>query len=172
MIYSSRALSRIQERRATSDSSESDRGESRLGYQTSGPPKGGPFCLHRLRGHEGRPAAVEMASGRIAPAIDSVGSENQRVRLGGAPTNRGRDPSHLLRFSASTQCLGHGRLRLSASGLPTSRSTSSNRVWPISAPIELSPPSQGMESPVNPGRCNSRGKDRVIAFRIGVWSQQ
>jgi hypothetical protein len=27
---------------------ESDRGESRLGYQISGPPKGGPFCFGEL----------------------------------------------------------------------------------------------------------------------------
>ena len=33
----------------TSDLPESDRGESRSGYQTSGPPEGGPFCLAEAR---------------------------------------------------------------------------------------------------------------------------
>ena len=41
---------------------ESDRGESRLGYQTSGSPKGGPFCFAEAGLFRGWPVVVSDKS--------------------------------------------------------------------------------------------------------------
>ena len=47
---------------------ESDRGESRLGYQTSGPPKGGPVCLRGIV-TELRRRSLDWAVGGLVPRL-------------------------------------------------------------------------------------------------------